>query len=41
MQRSTFKILFYLKRNNPKPDGTVPVMGGSRLTGRSASSVVK
>ena len=25
--RSTFKILFYLKRNNPKPDGTVPVMG--------------
>ncbi|MFT4222582.1 site-specific integrase [Dysgonomonas sp.] len=27
MQRSTFKILFYLKRNNPKPDGTVPVMG--------------
>ena len=20
--RSTFKILFYLKRNNPKPDGT-------------------
>jgi hypothetical protein len=27
MQRSTFKILFYLKRNNPKPDGTVSVMG--------------
>lgn len=26
-QRSTFKILFYLKRNNPKPDGTVPLMG--------------
>lgn len=27
MQRSTLKILFYLKRNNPKPDGTVPLMG--------------
>ena len=27
MQRSTFKILFYLKRNNIKPDGTVPLMG--------------
>ena len=26
-QRSTFKILFYLKRNNIKPDGTVPLMG--------------
>lgn len=24
--RSTFKILFYLKKNNPKPDGTVPAM---------------
>lgn len=24
--RSTFKILFYLKRNNLKPDGTVPTM---------------
>jgi hypothetical protein len=30
MQRSTFKILFYLKRNNIKPNGTVPVM--SRVT---------
>lgn len=33
MQRSTFKILFYLKRNNPKPDGTVPVMGRSTIDG--------
>lgn len=24
--RSTFKILFYLKKNAPKPDGTVPIM---------------
>ncbi len=33
MQRSTFKILFYLKRNNPKPDGTVPVMGRITVDG--------
>ena len=33
MQRSTFKILFYLKRNNPKPDGTVPVMGRITIDG--------
>lgn len=31
--RSTFKILFYLKRNNPKPDGTVPVMGRITIDG--------
>lgn len=24
--RSTFKILFYLKKNAPKPDGSIPVM---------------
>ncbi len=24
--RSTFKILFYLKKNSPKPDGTAPLM---------------
>lgn len=24
--RSTFKILFYLKRNVPKSDGTLPIM---------------
>lgn len=33
MQRSTFKILFYLKRNNLKPDGTVPVMGRITVDG--------
>lgn len=27
MKRSTFKILFYLKKNNLKPDGKAPVMG--------------
>lgn len=24
--RSTFKILFYLKKNAPKPDGSIPIM---------------
>lgn len=31
--RSTFKILFYLKKNNPKSDGTVPVMGRITIDG--------
>lgn len=31
--RSTFKILFYLKKNTPKPDGTVPVMGRITIDG--------
>lgn len=31
--RSTFKILFYLKKNNPKPDATVPVMGRITIDG--------
>lgn len=31
--RSTFKILFYLKKNSPKPDGTVPVMGRISIDG--------
>ncbi len=26
MSRSTFKILFYLKRNAPKKNGLIPVM---------------
>jgi integrase len=34
MQRSTFKVLFYLKKNNLKPDGTVPIMG--RITVNSS-----
>jgi hypothetical protein len=33
MQRSTFKILFYLKRNNIKSDGTVPLMGRITVDG--------
>ncbi|GHV48034.1 transposase [Bacteroidia bacterium] len=31
--RSSFKILFYLKKNSPKPDGTVPVMGRITIDG--------
>lgn len=31
--RSTFKILFYLKKNNLRPDGTVPVMGRITIDG--------
>lgn len=31
--RNTFKILFYLKKNNPKPNGTVPVMGRITIDG--------
>ena len=31
--RSTFKILFYLKRNASKPDGTVPLMGRVTIDG--------
>lgn len=31
--RSTFKILFYLKRNAPKKDGTVPVYCRITLNG--------
>lgn len=31
--RSTFKILFYLKKNSPKPDGTIPVMGRITIDG--------
>ncbi len=34
MARSTFKVLFYLKKNNLKPDGTAPIMG--RITVNSS-----
>jgi len=27
MKRSTFRILFYIKRNNPKKNGNVVIMG--------------
>jgi len=31
--RSTFKVLFYLKKNAPKPNGKVPVMGRITVNG--------
>lgn len=31
--RSTFKTLFYLKKNSPKPDGTVSLMGRITIDG--------
>jgi len=34
MARSTFKVLFYLKKNNLKPDGKAPIMG--RITVNSS-----
>ena len=33
MARSTFKVLFYLKKNNLKPDGKVPIMGRVTVNG--------
>jgi len=38
--RSTFKILFYLKKNKPKPDGTFTVMERITIDG-TINSVVK
>lgn len=34
--RSTFKVLFYLKKNNLKPDGKAPVMGRITVNGTIA-----
>lgn len=34
--RSTFKVLFYLKKNAPKPNGKVPVMGRITVNGSVA-----
>jgi integrase len=39
--RSTFKILFYLKRNASKPDGTVPAMGRISIDGGIAQFSLK
>ena len=34
MSRSTFRVLFYLKRNAPKKNGLVPVMGRITVNGK-------
>ena len=31
--RSTFKVLFYLKKNEVKPDGKAPLMGRITVNG--------
>ena len=36
--RSTFKVLFYLKRNAPKKNGLVPVMCRITVNGKSAKA---
>ncbi|WP_062052983.1 site-specific integrase [Aquimarina longa] len=33
-KRATFKILFYLKKNAPKKDGSIPVMGRITINGK-------
>ena len=34
MSRSTFKVLFYLKRNAPKKNGLIPVMCRITVNGK-------
>lgn len=40
-QRATFKILFYLKKNAPKKDGSVPIMGRITINGKVAQFSTK
>lgn len=40
-KRSTFKILFYLKKKAPKKDGTIPVMGRITINGKIAQFSTK
>ena len=39
--KSTFSIIFYLKRQVVKKDGTVPVMGRITVDGTQGSSVAR
>ncbi|MGY0408765.1 MAG: Arm DNA-binding domain-containing protein, partial [Polaribacter sp.] len=34
VKRATFKVLFYLKKNAPKKDGSIPVMGRITINGK-------
>lgn len=34
IKRATFKVLFYLKKNAPKKDGSIPVMGRITINGK-------
>ncbi|THF52960.1 site-specific integrase [Flavobacterium supellecticarium] len=40
-KRSTFKVLFYLKKNAPKKDGTVPVMCRVTVNGKQSAFSAK
>jgi len=41
MKRSTFRILFYIKRNNPKKNGNVVIMGRVTIDGERAQFSTK
>lgn len=36
-KKSTFKLLFYLKKNEPKKNGNVPIMGRITIDGKPKS----
>ena len=40
-KKSTFKLLFYLKKNEPKKNGTVAIMGRITIDGKPASFSTK
>lgn len=40
MSRSTFKVLFYLKRNAPKRNGLIPVMCHITVNGKIPKSTL-
>lgn len=40
-KRSTFKLLFYLKKNAPKKDGTIPIMARITIDGKIAQFSTK
>ncbi|MDR0748695.1 MAG: hypothetical protein LBF62_03880 [Tannerellaceae bacterium] len=41
MKRSTFRILFYIKRSNPKANGNVVIMGRITIDGERAQFSTK
>lgn len=41
MRRSTFKILFYIKRSNPKKNGKVAIMGRITIDGKRSQFSTK
>lgn len=41
VKRSTFKLLFYLKKNEPKKNGNVPIMGRITIDGTPKTFAAK